>query len=255
MTHFICRLANPAGPEACFLKVPKLFGSISGATIPYISSQHRGSKQPNFAILLGFSYIKNMLKISISYQADCNDFDEWPFRPKKPFVKLRPAYSLKLVFSYVVKGWKIQMTVKSRASRRLRFQDTKRIMSPEMRPKSFGTSEKRASVLTNGKLREIISLGSGYWRIWEWQRQMERTIVALMTSFHSSRIMDYQKTTRSDKKNDLCSAFDYALSIFETNGSKYDFKFSKLRKRVKIRCFRTNFGLTCDQWLRCLQKD
>ena len=53
------------------------------------------------------------------------------FRPEKPFVKLRPAYSVKLVFSYVVKGIKIKITAKFRASRRLRFEDTKRIMSPE----------------------------------------------------------------------------------------------------------------------------
>ena len=66
------------------------------------------------------------------------------FRPEKPFVKLRPAYSQKLVFSYVVKGIKIKITAKFRASRRLRFEDTKKIMSPEIRPKSFGTFEKRA---------------------------------------------------------------------------------------------------------------
>ena len=33
---------------------------------------------------------------------------------------------------------------KFRASRRRRFEDTKRIMSPEIRPKSFGTFEKQA---------------------------------------------------------------------------------------------------------------
>ena len=66
------------------------------------------------------------------------------FGPEKPFVKLRPAYSVKLVFSYVVKGIKIKITAKFRASRRLRFEDTKRIMSPEIRPKSFGTFEKPA---------------------------------------------------------------------------------------------------------------
>ena len=64
--------------------------------------------------------------------------------PEKPFVKLRPVYSLKLVFSYVVKGIKIKITAKFRASRRLRFEDTKRIMAPEIRPKSFGTFEKQA---------------------------------------------------------------------------------------------------------------
>ena len=62
------------------------------------------------------------------------------FGPEKSFVKLRPANSLKLVFSNVVKGIKIKTTAKFRASRRLRYEDTKRIMSPEMRPKSFGIS-------------------------------------------------------------------------------------------------------------------
>ena len=64
--------------------------------------------------------------------------------PEKPFVTLRPAYSVKLVFSNVVKGIKIKITAKFRASRHLRFEDTKRITSPEMVPKSFGTLEKRA---------------------------------------------------------------------------------------------------------------
>ena len=52
------------------------------------------------------------------------------FGPVKPFLKLPPAYSVKLVFSYVAKGIKIKITAKFRASRRLRFEDTKRIMSP-----------------------------------------------------------------------------------------------------------------------------
>ena len=73
-----------------------------------------------------------------------------PFRgpflesPEKPFVKLRPANSVKPFFLYFVKGIKITINTKFRASRRLRFEDTKRIMSPEMRPKSFETFEKRA---------------------------------------------------------------------------------------------------------------
>ena len=53
-----------------------------------------------------------------------------PFGPEKPFLELRAADSVKLVFSYVVKGIKIKVTAKFRASRRLRFEDTKRIMSP-----------------------------------------------------------------------------------------------------------------------------
>ena len=66
------------------------------------------------------------------------------FGLEKLFVKLRPAYSAKLVFSFVVKGWKIKIHVKLLVSRRLHFEDTKRIMSLEMCSKSFGTFEKRA---------------------------------------------------------------------------------------------------------------
>jgi len=56
------------------------------------------------------------------------------FGSEKRFVKLRPVNFLKLVFSYVVKGIKIEIGAKFRASRRLGFEDTKRTMSPEMRP-------------------------------------------------------------------------------------------------------------------------
>ena len=66
------------------------------------------------------------------------------FGPEKPFVKLRSAYSAKLVFSYVIKGIKIKINAKFRSSRQRRFQDTKRFMSSEMCPKSLGTFEKRA---------------------------------------------------------------------------------------------------------------
>ena len=66
------------------------------------------------------------------------------FGPEMSFLKLGPAYSVKLVFSYVVKGIKIKTTAKFRASRCLRFEDTKRIISPEIRPKSSGTFEKQA---------------------------------------------------------------------------------------------------------------
>ena len=68
--------------------------------------------------------------------------------PEKPFVKPRPALSAKLVFLYVVKEIKIKVTPKFRASRRMRLEDTKRIMSPKMCPKSF---EKRASGLSYSK--------------------------------------------------------------------------------------------------------
>ena len=59
-------------PGACFSKVPKLFGPISGTTIPLISSQRRGSKPSNFAILLVFLTFKPCSKISFSKLADCS---------------------------------------------------------------------------------------------------------------------------------------------------------------------------------------
>ena len=53
------------------------------------------------------------------------------YEAEKPFIKLQPAYFVKLVFSYVVKGRKIKITAKFRDTEHLRFEDTKRIMSPE----------------------------------------------------------------------------------------------------------------------------
>ena len=46
------------GPVDCFSKFPKVFGPISGATIPFLSSKRRGSKPLNFAILLVFLTLK-----------------------------------------------------------------------------------------------------------------------------------------------------------------------------------------------------
>ena len=57
---------------ACFSKVPKLFGPISGTTIPFIYSQRRGSKPSNFAILLIFLILKACKKIRFSKRADCS---------------------------------------------------------------------------------------------------------------------------------------------------------------------------------------
>ena len=68
------------------------------------------------------------------------------FGPEKTFIKLRPANSVKPVFSYVVERTKIKITVKFSASRRLHFEDTKRIKSPEMRTNAheMRTFEKQA---------------------------------------------------------------------------------------------------------------
>ena len=60
---FLCLLTSVTANHArgLFLQVPKPFGSISGATIPFIPSQRRGSRPSHFAIL-SFSHIRNMLK-------------------------------------------------------------------------------------------------------------------------------------------------------------------------------------------------
>ena len=61
-----------------------------------------------------------------------------PCEPEKSFVKLQPALSVKLVFLHVVKGTKIKLTAKFRAWRRLRFKDTKRIVTRSAPEKSLG---------------------------------------------------------------------------------------------------------------------
>ena len=58
--------------------------------------------------------------------------------PAKSCVKLQPALSVKLGFLHVVKGIKIKVTAKFRASRRLRFKDTKRIVTRNAAEKSSG---------------------------------------------------------------------------------------------------------------------
>ena len=58
--------------------------------------------------------------------------------PEKSCVKLQPALSGKLVFLHVVNGIKIKVTAKFRASRRLRFKDTERIVTRNAAEKSSG---------------------------------------------------------------------------------------------------------------------
>ena len=58
-----------------------------------------------------------------------------PFNSGKPLVILQPAYPVKLVFPCVAKGIKIKRTAKPRASRRFRFEDPKRFVSPKFAEK------------------------------------------------------------------------------------------------------------------------
>ena len=109
-------------------EIPESFNHVSAKTILREKlTWHSG--QPTLSLLVQGPVSRKSRKL---------------FKPEKPFVKLWPAYSVKLVFSYVVKGIKIKITARFRAARRLSFEDTKRIMSPKMHPKSFGTFEKQA---------------------------------------------------------------------------------------------------------------
>ena len=47
------------------------------------------------------------------------------FGSKQPFVKLRPTYSVKLVYAYLAKGIKMKVSAKFRSLRHLSFEDTK----------------------------------------------------------------------------------------------------------------------------------
>ena len=97
-----------------------------------------------FVAVLGAFISQRCVLVSVSVPGARYSKARNLFGLEKPFVKLRPAYSAKLVFSFVVKGIKIKITAKFRAFRRLTFEDTKRILSLEMHPKSFGTFEKQA---------------------------------------------------------------------------------------------------------------
>ena len=66
------------------------------------------------------------------------------FRARKAIRKITTCLFCKARFFCDVKGIKLKINAKFRASTRLRFEDTKRIMSPEIRPKNFGTFDKRA---------------------------------------------------------------------------------------------------------------
>ena len=81
----------------------------------------------------------------------CSDFQKYwgPFLESSVIFsgpKLRPAYSVQLIFSCVIKETITKINANFRASRRHRFEETKRIWSSEMRPKSFGTFDRETGL-------------------------------------------------------------------------------------------------------------
>ena len=102
---------------------------------------HNNNNVLTFAIL----EYKSPFEKSLTMHMECNSSQgpasrkfRKPSWPEKSFVKLRPAYSVKLVFLHVVEGIKMKITAKFRASRRLRFKDTKRTVTRNAPEKSSG---------------------------------------------------------------------------------------------------------------------
>ena len=69
-------------PGVRFSEVPKRFGSISGATISFISFRNTGFLAIKPRNPLGFSFIKNMLKVHL-FKTSGLKFDNW-FRATGP---------------------------------------------------------------------------------------------------------------------------------------------------------------------------
>ena len=74
------------------------------------------------------------------------------FSARKAIRKTTTCLFCKAGLFLVVEEINIKITAKFRALRRLRFEDTKRIMSPDIRPKRFGTFKKQAPGTTFRKL-------------------------------------------------------------------------------------------------------
>ena len=66
------------------------------------------------------------------------------FGSEKPFVKLRPAYSVKLIFSHVVKGIKTKIMAKFRASRRFDLKIQRELCHPKYARKVSGLLRNRS---------------------------------------------------------------------------------------------------------------
>ena len=69
-------------PGARFSNVPKLYGSFSGVTVPFVSQERRGFKSSNFTVIFSFCYLKNMLKNQLSKTSGWQ-FHTWLFGPEK----------------------------------------------------------------------------------------------------------------------------------------------------------------------------
>ena len=83
--------------------------------------------------LMNNSYYKRLIIVPADFltQGGVSRKSRKLYGSEKRFVKRRPVYFLKLVYSYVVKGIKIEITAKFLTSRPLRFEGTKRIRLPE----------------------------------------------------------------------------------------------------------------------------
>ena len=149
--------------------------------------------------------------------------------PEKPVVKLRAANSVKLVFSYLVKGIKIKITAKFRASRRLRFEDTKRIISPDFRETGPRNTIKNGrdfppSILglhmTSTKLNQsatVVTRGYAMYR-----NSLKLAWMFLYTGFYCSK---NNTTIRSPNSRTFVT-----LELWSTCRSRHPYIFSKSKR-------------------------
>ena len=69
-------------PGACFSKVPKLFGRISGDIILFVSSKRRRLEVRNFAVIFIYIPFTTYEKTQL-YRVSRSEFYEWLFCPEK----------------------------------------------------------------------------------------------------------------------------------------------------------------------------
>ena len=89
----------------------------------------------------------NILSIIHKTQGPVSRKSRELFGPKKPFIKLRPAYSVELVFSYVVTGIKIIINAKFCASSSFVLKIKRELCHPIYAWKVSGLSRNRPQIL------------------------------------------------------------------------------------------------------------
>ena len=132
---YLCLLSALQGKEISCILV-----HLMQIILPLLLYEHKGQSLIKGMYMIFFSFTSWIFSNS---RCPFSKSPEKPMGPEKPYIKLQPAHSIKLVFWEVVKGIKIKITANFHASRLLSFEDTRRMLSPDMHPKSFGIFVRR----------------------------------------------------------------------------------------------------------------